>query len=143
MDDNLMELTRGRPFPLKQRARTLLHKAVTNDTLFLSIVNIVDYSILVGLDEEGKLVVAGIIDFLRQYDIIKRMERMGKSVGMIAGQAEPTIVQPTQYKKRFQAAMDRYFMSTPDKWSVTRGPSTRGGGKTSAATDPDDDSIGF
>lgn len=26
------------------------------------------------------------IDWLRQYDIIKKMERMGKSVGMIAGQ---------------------------------------------------------
>lgn len=27
-----------------------------------------------------------VIDWLRQYDIIKKMERMGKSVGMIAGQ---------------------------------------------------------
>jgi len=27
-----------------------------------------------------------LIDWLRQYDIIKKMERMGKSVGMIAGQ---------------------------------------------------------
>lgn len=46
--------------------------------------------------------VVGIIDYMRQYDIIKRMERMGKSVSMIAGQAEPTIVQPSQYKARFQ-----------------------------------------
>ena len=44
----------------------------------------------------------GIIDYMRQYDIIKRMERMGKSVSMIAGQAEPTIVQPCLYKTRFQ-----------------------------------------
>lgn len=44
----------------------------------------------------------GIIDYMRQYDIIKRMERMGKSVSMIAGQAEPTIVQPSLYKARFQ-----------------------------------------
>lgn len=46
--------------------------------------------------------VVGIIDYMRQYDIIKRMERMGKSVSMIAGQAEPTIVQPSLYKTRFQ-----------------------------------------
>lgn len=46
--------------------------------------------------------VVGIIDYMRQYDIIKRMERMGKSVSMIAGQAEPTIVQPSLYKARFQ-----------------------------------------
>jgi hypothetical protein len=51
-----------------------------------------------------------------QYDIIKRMERMGKSVGMIAGQAEPTIIQPSQYRKRFSLAMERYFMTIPDKW---------------------------
>lgn len=44
----------------------------------------------------------GIIDYMRQYDIIKRMERMSKSVSMIAGQAEPTIVQPSLYKTRFQ-----------------------------------------
>lgn len=50
----------------------------------------------------------GIIDYMRQYDFIKRMERMGKSVGtMIAGQAEPTVIQPPQYRKRFQVAMDR------------------------------------
>jgi 1-phosphatidylinositol-3-phosphate 5-kinase len=41
------------------------------------------------------------------------MERMGKSVGMLTGQAEPTIIQPSQYKRRFTAAMERYFMTVP------------------------------
>ena len=45
------------------------------------------------------------IDWLRQYDIIKKMERMGKSVGMIAGQAEPTIIQPQPYRARFQVRL--------------------------------------
>eukprot|EP00602_Paraphysomonas_sp_CaronLab_P009360 CAMPEP_0185038048 /NCGR_PEP_ID=MMETSP1103-20130426/33223_1 /TAXON_ID=36769 /ORGANISM="Paraphysomonas bandaiensis, Strain Caron Lab Isolate" /LENGTH=1645 /DNA_ID=CAMNT_0027576313 /DNA_START=45 /DNA_END=4979 /DNA_ORIENTATION=+ len=117
MDDNLMELTKGRPLPLKHKAKVLFHKAVMNDTLFLSMINIVDYSILVGIDEDSHELVVGIIDYMRQYDIIKKMERMGKSVGtMIAGQAEPTVIQPPQYRKRFQVAMDRYFMTVPDKW---------------------------
>jgi len=116
LDDNLMELTRGRPFPLKHRAKLFFHKAVLNDTLFLSIVNVVDYSILVGFDENTHEIVVGIIDYLRQYDFIKRMERMGKSVGMFAGQAEPTIIQPSHYRKRFSLAMERYFMTVPDKW---------------------------
>jgi 1-phosphatidylinositol-3-phosphate 5-kinase len=52
-----------------------------------------------------------------QYDIIKKMERVGKgSVGMLTGQAEPTIIQPSQYRKRFTLAMERYFMTVPDKW---------------------------
>lgn len=141
MDDNLMELTKGRPLPLKHKAKVcrrtyasseesnlclvtmivkvMFHKAVMNDTLFLSIINVVDYSILVGIDEDTNEIVVGIIDYMRQYDIIKRMERMGKSVGtMIAGQAEPTVIQPPQYRKRFQVAMDRYFMTVPDKWII-------------------------
>jgi 1-phosphatidylinositol-3-phosphate 5-kinase len=98
----------------------LFHKAVLNDTLFLSIINIVDYSILIGFDDDTHEVVIGIIDYMRQYDIIKRMERMGKSVGtMIAGQAEPTVIQPPQYRKRFQLAMERYFMTVPDKWIIS------------------------
>lgn len=45
------------------------HKAVQNDTLFLSIVNVVDYSILVGFDENTHEVVVGIIDYMRQVSI--------------------------------------------------------------------------
>jgi 1-phosphatidylinositol-3-phosphate 5-kinase len=116
LDDNLMELTEGKPFPLKHRAKIFFQKAVMNDTLFLSIINVVDYSILVGFDEDKHEIVVGIIDYLRQYDIVKKMERMGKSVGMLTGQAEPTIIQPPQYKKRFSLAMERYFMTVPDKW---------------------------
>ena len=37
-----------------------------NDTLFLSIINVVDYSILVGMDEDKNELVVGIIDYMRQ-----------------------------------------------------------------------------
>ncbi|CAN0248659.1 unnamed protein product, partial [Laminaria digitata] len=84
-----------------KQSQALFQTAILNDTLFLNIVNIVDYSIVVGLDEERRELVVGIIDYMRQYDIIKRMERMGKSVSMIAGQAQPTIVEPSLYKARF------------------------------------------
>jgi hypothetical protein len=47
-------------------AQLFFHKAVQNDTLFLSIVNVVDYSILVGFDENTHEVVVGIIDYMRQ-----------------------------------------------------------------------------
>jgi len=94
-------------------------QAVNNDTFFLSIISVVDYSILVGFDDDTHEIVVGIIDYMRQYDIVKRMERMGKSVGMLTGQAEPTIIQPPMYKKRFNAAMERYFMSIPDKWLLS------------------------
>ncbi len=76
----------------------------------------VDYSILAGLDEDSGEIVVGIIDYLRQYDTMKKIERLGKSVTMLTGQAEPTIIQPRDYRRRFTVAMDRYFMSVPDKW---------------------------
>lgn len=53
-------------FPVVQ---LFFHKAVQNDTLFLSIVNVVDYSILVGFDENTHEVVVGIIDYMRQVNI--------------------------------------------------------------------------
>jgi len=119
LDDNLLELTDGRPFPLKHRAKIFFDKAVTNDTEFLGVVNVVDYSMLVGFDENTHEIVVGIIDYIRQYDLSKKFERLGKSVGMIAGQAEPTIIQPIQYCRRFNMAMERYFMSVPDHWSFS------------------------
>lgn len=90
LDDNLMKLTGGRPFPLKYKAKVrysllllcnliysyyflfqlFFNKAVQNDTLFLSIVNVVDYSILVGFDEDAQEIVVGIIDYMRQVFII-------------------------------------------------------------------------
>lgn len=71
MDDNLMEFTRGRPFPMKPKAKYFFKLAVDNDTLFLSIVNVVDYSILVGFDDERQELVVGIIDYLRQVSFMK------------------------------------------------------------------------
>jgi len=117
LDENLMEWTDGRPLPLCGWSQNAFQKAIMNDSMFLSLINVVDYSILVGIDEESHELVVGIIDYMRQYDIIKKMERVGKSVGMIAGQAEPTIIQPPSYKARFILAMERYFMSVPDKWT--------------------------
>ena len=50
-----------------------------------------------GFDEDKHELVVGIIDYMRQYDFIKKVERLGKSVSMMTGQAEPTIIQPVQY----------------------------------------------
>ena len=39
---------------------------MNNDTFFLSIISVVDYSILVGFDEDSHEIVVGIIDYMRQ-----------------------------------------------------------------------------
>lgn len=118
LDENFLEFTHGRPLPLQDQAKAYFDNAVLNDTLFLSLINVVDYSILVGINHTDQYLIVGIIDYMRQYDIIKKVERMGKSVGMIAGQAEPTVIQPPNYRNRFQTAMSKYFMMVPNRWTA-------------------------
>jgi len=118
LDGDFLEFTLGRPLPLSDRAKAVFHMSILNDTLFLSIINVLDYSILVGIDEDRMELVVGIIDFMRQYDIIKQMERVGKSVTMVVGSEAPTIIQPPLYKARFTNAMERYFMTVPTKWTT-------------------------
>lgn len=118
LDGDFLEETCGRPMPMHDRAKAVFHMSILNDTLFLSIINVLDYSILVGIDEEKMELVVGIIDFMRQYDILKQMERVGKSLPIVVGSEAPTIIQPPLYKARFTNAMERYFMTVPSKWTT-------------------------
>eukprot|EP00934_Nitzschia_sp_Nitz4_P003840 Nitzschia sp. Nitz4//scaffold5_size260463//118602//124210//NITZ4_000980-RA/size260463-snap-gene-0.42-mRNA-1//-1//CDS//3329555334//3830//frame0 len=118
LDGDFLEFTAGRPMPMNDRAKAVFHMSILNDTLFLSIINVLDYSILVGIDEDRMELVVGIIDFMRQYDILKQMERVGKSLPMVVGSEAPTIIQPPLYKARFTNAMERYFMTVPSKWTA-------------------------
>lgn len=117
LDGNFLEYTKGHPLGILAEDYRLILKAVQNDTAFLCSSNIVDYSMVVGLcyrhddtEETPSEMIVGIIDYLRQFDLIKRVESVSKSVGMIAGQSSPTIIEPGLYGKRFQDAMRRYFM---------------------------------
>ena len=46
LDENFVEFTEGRPLPLRDQAKAYFNNAVMNDTLFLSLISVVDYSIL-------------------------------------------------------------------------------------------------
>ena len=82
----------------------------------LTVMKVIDYSLLVGIDTENQELVVGIIDYLRHYDWMKQIEHGVKLGAMIAGKREPTIVAPSAYQRRFEQAMQRYFMTVPDKW---------------------------
>lgn len=77
-----------------------------------------DYSLLVGVDEEKHELVVGIIDFMRQYTWDKHLETWVKASGILGGpkNASPTVISPIQYKKRFRKAMSAYFLMVPDQW---------------------------
>lgn len=85
----------------------------------LQSIDVMDYSLLVGLDEENHELVLGIIDFMRQYTWDKHLETWVKASGILGGpkNASPTVISPKQYKKRFRKAMAAYFLMVPDQWS--------------------------
>lgn len=53
---------------------------------------------------------------------------------MLTGQADPTIIPPPQYRKRFSLAMERYFMTVPDKWIAYDNKAHGGAGAASAGS---------
>ncbi|URE42998.1 Phosphatidylinositol-4-phosphate 5-Kinase [Musa troglodytarum] len=116
LDLNLLET---KPIFLGSKAKRRLERAVWNDTSFLASIHVMDYSLLVGMDETHKELVIGIIDFMRQYTWDKQLETWVKASGILGGpkHATPTVISPLQYKKRFRKAMSNYFLTVPDQWS--------------------------
>ena len=86
-------------------------------SFFVQSVDVMDYSLLVGVDDEKKELVLGIIDFMRQYTWDKHLETWVKASVILGGRKNdsPTIVSPKQYKKRFRKAMTTYFLTVPDQ----------------------------
>ncbi|VAI05342.1 unnamed protein product [Triticum turgidum subsp. durum] len=82
-------------------------------------IDVMDYSLLVGVDEKKHELVMGIIDFMRQYTWDKHLETWVKASGILGGpkNVSPTVISPKQYKKRFRKAMSAYFLVVPDQWS--------------------------
>ncbi|KAF7843680.1 1-phosphatidylinositol-3-phosphate 5-kinase FAB1B [Senna tora] len=119
LDQNLIEAMPTSPIFVGNKAKRLLERAVWNDTAFLASVGVMDYSLLVGVDEEKHELVIGIIDFMRQYTWDKHLETWVKASGILGGpkNTSPTVISPKQYKKRFRKAMTTYFLMLPDQWS--------------------------
>ncbi|PRQ51739.1 putative 1-phosphatidylinositol-3-phosphate 5-kinase chromatin regulator PHD family [Rosa chinensis] len=119
LDQNLIEAMPTSPIFVGNKAKRLLERAVWNDTAFLASIDVMDYSLLVGVDEETHELVLGIIDFMRQYTWDKHLETWVKASGILGGpkNASPTVISPKQYKKRFRKAMTTYFLMVPDQWS--------------------------
>ncbi|KAL8172546.1 hypothetical protein V2J09_024350 [Rumex salicifolius] len=120
LDQNFVIDMNQSPMYVGQRAKRLLQRAVWNDTTFLNRINVMDYSLLVGVDTEGKELVCGIIDYLRQYTWDKQLETWVKSSLVVPRNVLPTIISPKEYKKRFRKFMDTHFLTVPDQWCSRR-----------------------
>ena len=79
-------------------------------------INVMDYSLLVGVDSQRQVLVCGIIDYLRQYTWDKHLETWMKSSLVVPKNVLPTVISPKEYKKRFRKFMSTHFLSVPDHW---------------------------
>ncbi|KAJ3529021.1 hypothetical protein NM688_g7915 [Phlebia brevispora] len=103
-------LTIVRPY-----SKVVLQEAIKLDCDFLMKSNIMDYSLLVGIDENQKHLVCGLVDTIGSYTFAKTLEYKAKQ-GLNASK-EVTVMPPNEYQERFVNAMDNYFVACPDKWS--------------------------
>jgi hypothetical protein len=129
LDENLIEFIGESPLFIREHSKKLLRAAVWNDTLFLSKLDVMDYSLLVGIDNNSRELVVGIVDFVRTFTWDKKLESWVKETGILGGGGrEPTIVSPKQYKTRFRNSMEQYFLMVPDKYcdpkSIRRPPAS-------------------
>ncbi|XP_055538717.1 putative 1-phosphatidylinositol 3-phosphate 5-kinase isoform X2 [Wyeomyia smithii] len=117
MDENLMQMSWTNPLYIFTHSRTILKEAIEQDASFLEKNGVMDYSLLVGLDNKKHLLVVGIIDYIRTFTLDKRVESIIKQSGIMGGHGKlPTVVSPKMYRTRFSEAMDRYFLAVPDRW---------------------------
>eukprot|EP00817_Percolomonadidae_sp_ATCC50343_P007771 CAMPEP_0117432708 /NCGR_PEP_ID=MMETSP0758-20121206/12147_1 /TAXON_ID=63605 /ORGANISM="Percolomonas cosmopolitus, Strain AE-1 (ATCC 50343)" /LENGTH=384 /DNA_ID=CAMNT_0005222797 /DNA_START=1522 /DNA_END=2672 /DNA_ORIENTATION=+ len=80
--------------------------SINSDTHFLSELEIMDYSLLVCVDDESCSLYVGIIDYVRQYTVDKQFETWVKS-SIIPQNKAPTVILPQYYRNRFRSAMSR------------------------------------
>ncbi|XP_076246604.1 1-phosphatidylinositol 3-phosphate 5-kinase fab1 [Calliopsis andreniformis] len=118
LDENLLNMSCDSPLYIRSHSKAVLNRAIEQDTKFLADNSVMDYSLLVGLEPKSDELVLGIIDYIRTFTWDKKLETMVKKSGILGGQGKlPTIISPEEYRARFIAAMHRYFLPVPDRWS--------------------------
>ena len=128
LDTNFVVDFNKEPVFIESNVYDRLKVALHNDSDYLSSLDIVDYSLLLILDDKGKekekkkeneedknkenkenysLIKLGIIDYTRKYTLDKQLESMSKTI--LYGR-DPTIVDPNAYSKRFYQSIIKYFV---------------------------------
>ncbi|KAL0391690.1 UNVERIFIED_CONTAM: putative 1-phosphatidylinositol-3-phosphate 5-kinase FAB1D [Sesamum radiatum] len=120
LDQNFVNDMNVSPLYVSRKSKRNLQRAIYNDTNFLNSINVMDYSLLVGVDAQRRELACGIIDYLRQYTWDKQLENWVKSSLVVPKNQLPTIISPKEYKKRFRKFINTHFLSVPDHWCSQR-----------------------
>ncbi|GAA5855583.1 hypothetical protein JCM8547_001605 [Rhodosporidiobolus lusitaniae] len=138
LDENLLELSLKNPFYVREESKQFIKQAIYNDSQFLSDLNVMDYSLVVGVDAVQAELCVGIVDYIRTYTWDKRIESWVKETTFLGGASKsggPTVITPKQYKMRFREAIDGYLLLSPTPWLNPRSllPAFAGDGALSHA----------
>ncbi|KAJ7625739.1 hypothetical protein FB45DRAFT_922194 [Roridomyces roridus] len=101
---------------VRPHSKLVLREAIRSDAEFLAKSNIMDYSLLLGVDQERKQIACGLVDTIGSYTFAKTLEYKAKQ-GLNQGNKEVTVMPPAEYQERFTSALEGYFLACPDKWS--------------------------
>lgn len=114
LDENMVDFIYETPLFAREHSKKLLSQSVWNDTLFLGRQTVMDYSLMIAIDEKRSELVVGIIDCIRTYTWDKKLESWIKDRGFAGGgRNRPTVTSPKEYKSRFREAMARYVLQAP------------------------------
>lgn len=114
LDENMVDFIYETPLFAREHSKKLLSQSVWNDTLFLGRQNVMDYSLMIAIDESRSELVVGVIDCIRTYTWDKKLESWIKDRGFAGGgKNRPTVTSPKEYKSRFREAMARYVLQAP------------------------------
>ncbi|KAJ5551457.1 Zinc finger FYVE/PHD-type [Penicillium sp. DV-2018c] len=117
LDENMVDFIYETPLFAREHSKKLLGQSVWNDTLFLGRQDVMDYSLMIAIDEPRNELVVGIIDCIRTYTWDKKLESWIKDKGFAGGgRNRPTVTSPREYKGRFREAMARYVLQAPSCW---------------------------
>lgn len=114
LDENMVDFIYETPLFAREHSKKILSQSVWNDTLFLGRQNVMDYSLMIAIDEGRSELVVGVIDCIRTYTWDKKLESWIKDRGFAGGgKNRPTVTSPKEYKSRFREAMARYVLQAP------------------------------
>ncbi|KAJ7826005.1 hypothetical protein B0H14DRAFT_1278453 [Mycena olivaceomarginata] len=98
---------------VRPHSKVVLHEAIKSDAEFLAKSNIMDYSLLLGVDQERKEIVCGLVDTIGSYTFAKTLEYKAKQGLNGNSGKEVTVIPPTEYQERFVSALEGYFLACP------------------------------
>ena len=146
LDENLFRFNAGYPLLLQEGAKRQLTQALYNDTLFLNSINVMDYSLLVGIvqrethatgeerreargeargeeearEEEAREEEAGGVEESDTewvvVGLIDYCRQYTYKEEIESRVKRATVIPPKQYKRRFREALNRYFMASIEKY---------------------------